>query len=80
MPEILHTTTPEQPHAGIVEDFTSRLDEYAEDRTMEAGTLSHPPQQKGKQAVPRPLHRQATTTIVLPHILEGVHIIGNMLG
>jgi hypothetical protein len=47
---------------------------------MEVGTSSQPPQRKGKQVVPRSPCRQATTTIVLPCILEGVRITGNMLG
>jgi hypothetical protein len=80
MPERSHTTMPEQPQEGTVEDVTDRPDEYAEERTMEAGTSSQPPQWKGKQAVPRSPRRQATTTIVLPCIPEGVRIAGNMLG
>jgi hypothetical protein len=50
-PERSHTVTPEQPQEGIVEDVTGRAEVYAEERTMEVGTLSHPPQQKGKQPV-----------------------------
>jgi hypothetical protein len=75
-----HTTTPEQPQEGTVEDVTGRAEEYAEDKTMEAGTLSQPPQRKGKQPVPRSLRKQATTTIVLSRIPDGVRITGNMLG
>jgi len=64
----------------MVEDFTDRPEEYAEERTMEAGTSSQPPQRKGKQAVPRSPHKQATTAIILQCIPEGVCIAGNMLG
>jgi hypothetical protein len=64
-PERSHTTTPEQPQEGIVEDVTGRAEEYAEERTMEAGTSSQPPQWKGKKPVARSPRRQAATTIVL---------------
>jgi hypothetical protein len=80
MPEGSHTTMLEQPQEGTVEDVIGRPDEYAEERTMEVGTSSQPPQWKGKQAVPRSPCRKATTTIILPRILEGVRIVGNMLG
>jgi hypothetical protein len=63
-----------------VEDATDRAEEYAEDKTMEVGTSSYPPQRKGKQQVPRLPCKQAVASIVLPHILEGVRIAGNMLG
>jgi hypothetical protein len=79
-PERSHTTTPEQQQEGIVEDVTGRAEAYTEERTMEAGTLSQPPQWKGKQPVARSPRRQAATTIVLPCILEGVRIMANLLG
>jgi len=40
VPERSHTTTPEQPQEGTVEDVIGRAEEYAEERTREAGTLS----------------------------------------
>jgi hypothetical protein len=63
-----------------VEGITDRADEYAEERIMEARTSSQPPQWKGKQPVPRSPRKHAATTTILPCILEGVCIIGNMLG
>jgi hypothetical protein len=75
-----HTTALEQQHEGIVEDVTGRSEAYADDRTMEGGTSSQPPQRKGKQPIARSRRKQAATTIVLPHILEGVHTTPNVLG
>jgi hypothetical protein len=44
VPEESHTTMSEQPQEGAVEDVIGRQEEYAEEKTMEAGTLSQPPQ------------------------------------
>jgi hypothetical protein len=35
---------------------------------------------KGKEVVEISPRRKASTTIVLPHILEGVHVTSNLLG
>jgi hypothetical protein len=42
-PERSHTTTSKQPQEGIVEEVTRREEAYAEERTMEVGTLIQPP-------------------------------------
>jgi hypothetical protein len=47
---------------------------------MEVGTSSQPLEKKGKHEAPMSLCKQDTTVIVLLCILEGVHIIENMLG
>jgi hypothetical protein len=75
-----HTTEPEKQKEGIVEDVTSRPYTYADERTMEVGISSQPPQQKGKQPIARSSRRQATTTIVLSCIPEGLHTMPNLLG
>jgi hypothetical protein len=75
-----HTKVSEKQQEGIVEDVTSRPEAYTEERTMEVGTSSHPPQQKGKKPIAISPCRKDATTIVLPYILEGVHIMTNLLG
>jgi hypothetical protein len=75
-----HTIGPEQQHEGLVEDVIGWLEAYADDRTMEAGTSSQPPQRKGKQPIARSLRRQAATTVVLLRIPEGEQAMPDLLG
>jgi hypothetical protein len=51
--KVSHTVALKQPHEGIVKDATGRVEEYAEERTMEAGTSFQPPQWNGRKLVAR---------------------------
>jgi len=70
----------EKKQGGIVEYATDRPEDYTGEIKMQDGTLTHPPQRKGKYPITRSPCQQDATTIVLPHIPEGVRVTDNMLG
>jgi hypothetical protein len=80
-PDESQTTISDHPPEGMVEDVTGWPDWYSEAQPEAAGTSSQPPpSKKDKLQVPRSPRKQPLTTIILPHIPDGVQKGPDLLG
>jgi hypothetical protein len=74
------TTISDHPPEGTVEDVTGWPEWYSQEQPKVARTSSQPPlPKKDKLEVPRSPRKQPLTTILLPHIPDGVQVGPGML-